>query len=126
MKTNTLEVSQNSELIFTSQGKWLHPLFEFEAFLEQADVAVDNLTLRDKIIGKAAALLIVRLGINTVFAGVLSEPGKAALETFGITFDYDTLVPRIACMTEELLQSVNSPEEAWQLLKARSKQKRPL
>jgi hypothetical protein len=84
-------------------------------------VAVETLALRDKIIGKAAALLIVRLGIRTVHAGILSEPGKAALEMHGIDFSYDTLVPRIACQTEELLASIDSPEEAWLILKERAK-----
>ena len=116
-----LKVTRNDTTVFESDGKWLHPLLELGDKIGEQGLAAEELYLHDSVIGRAAALLIVRLGIKTVFAGILSEPGKSVLETFGITFDYDTLVPRIACMTEELLQSVTSPEEAWRILKERAK-----
>ena len=39
-----------------------------------------TLWLQDKLIGKAAALLIHRLGIRTVEVGILSRPGEAVLQ----------------------------------------------
>ena len=54
----TLTVFRNGTLIFTSNGTWLHPLFELEAYLAAQPIQPDQLILQDKIIGKAAALLI--------------------------------------------------------------------
>jgi hypothetical protein len=67
----TLTVFRNGTPIFTSYGKWLYPLFELEAYLVDHTFQPENLILQDKIIGKAAALLIHRLGFRTVQAGIL-------------------------------------------------------
>ena len=57
----TLTVLHESTPIFTSHGKWLHPLFELEAYLADHAFQPAHCILQDKIIGKAAALLIHRL-----------------------------------------------------------------
>jgi hypothetical protein len=58
----TLTVLHEGTPIFTSYGKWLHPLFELETYLANYPIEPARLLLQDKIIGKAAALLIHRLG----------------------------------------------------------------
>ena len=80
----TLTVFRNGTPIFTSYGKWLHPLFELEDYLAEHPIQPESLLLQDKIIGKAAALLIHRLGFRTVKAGVLSRLGEAVLYRYGI------------------------------------------
>src|SRR5436309_11891247 len=62
----TLTVWHEGTPIFTSHGNWLHPLFELEDYLAEHSFQPENLILQDKIIGKAAALLILRLGFHTV------------------------------------------------------------
>ena len=119
-KETTLTVFCNSTPIFTSQGKWLYPLFELEAYFADHAFEPDHLILQDKIIGKAAALLILRLGFRTVNAGVLSKLGEAVLQRHGIVYTYEQLVDRIHCQTEELLATVEDPEEAYQLVKAKA------
>jgi Domain of unknown function (DUF1893) len=119
-KELTLTVFRNGTLIFTSYGKWLYPLFELEAYLADHACQPDNLILQDKIIGKAAALLIHRMGFHTVKAGVLSRLGEAVLQRHGIVYTYEQLVDRIHCQTEELLATVEDPEEAYQLVKVRA------
>ena len=116
----TLTVFRNGTHIFTSHGKWLHPLFELEAYLADHAFQPDQLILQDKIIGKAAALLIHRLGFHTVKAGVLSRLGEGVLQRHGIIYTYEQLVDRIHCQTEELLATVEDPEEAYRLVKARA------
>jgi Domain of unknown function (DUF1893) len=116
----TLIVLHDSTPIFTSHGKWLYPLFELEAYLADHAVQPENLILQDKIIGKAAALLIHRLGFRTVKAGVLSRLGEAVLQRHGIAYTYEQLVDRIHCQTEELLATVEDPEEAYRLVKIRA------
>jgi zinc transport system ATP-binding protein len=116
----TLTVFHNGTPIFTSNGKWLHPLFELEAYLADHAFAPDHLILQDKIIGKAAALLIHRLGFRIVKAGLLSRLGEAVLQRHGIVYTYEQLVDRIHCQTEELLATVEDPEEAYRLVKVRA------
>src|SRR5262252_3536759 len=99
-KETTLTVFRNGTPIFTSYGKWLHPLFELEAYLADLAFEPDQLILQDKIIGKAAALLIHRLGFRTVKAGILSRLGKAVLQRYEIGYSYEQLVDRIHCQTE--------------------------
>src|SRR5215510_786239 len=116
----TLTVFRNGTPIFASYGKWLHPLFELEAYLAAHPIQPANLILQDKIIGKAAALLIHRLGFRTVKAGILSRLGEAVLQRHGIVYTYEQLVERIHCQTEELLATVEDLEEAYQLVKVRA------
>ena len=116
----TLTVFCNGTPIFTSYGKWLHPLFELEAYLAEHPIQPEDLILQDKIIGKAAALLIYRLGFRTVKAGILSRLGEAVLQRYGIAYTYEQLVDRIHCQTEDLLAEVEDPEAAYQLVRVRA------
>src|SRR5262245_9960993 len=117
----TLTVLYEGSPIFTSHGKWLHPLFELEAYLADYAVQPENLILQDKIIGKAAALLIHRLGFRIVKAGMLSRLGEAVLQRYEIAYSYEQLVERIHCQTEELLATVEDSEEVYQLVKVRAR-----
>lgn len=119
-KETTLTVFRNGTPIFTSNGTWLHPLFELEDYLAEHSFQPENLTLQDKIIGKAAALLILRMGFHTVKAGVLSRLGEAVFHRYEIAYSYEHLVDRIHCQTEELLANVEDPEEAYRLVKVRA------
>jgi hypothetical protein len=115
-KPPTLIVLHEGMPIFTSHGNWLHPLFELEAYLAEHAVQPEGLVLQDKIIGKAAALLIQRLGFRIVQAGVLSRVGEAVLQRYRITYTFERLVDRIRCQTEDLLAGVEDPEEAYRLV----------
>jgi Domain of unknown function (DUF1893) len=119
-KATTLTVFRNGTPIFISHGKWLHPLFELEVYLAGHPIEPHQLILQDKIIGKAAALLIIRLGFRTVKAGILSRLGEGVLQCHGIIYTYEQLVERIHCQTEELLATVEDPEEAYRLVKIRA------
>jgi len=119
-QTPTLTVLYEGSPIFTSHGKWLYPLFELEEYLAEHPIQSENLILQDKIIGKAAALLIHRLGFQTVKAGVLSRLGEVVFQRHGITYTSEQLVDRIHCQTEELLATVEDPDEAYRLVKVRA------
>src|SRR5215831_228869 len=119
-KRSSLTVLHENTPIFTSYGKWLYPLFELEDYLAEHPIQPENLILQDKIIGKAAALLIHRLGFRIVKAGILSRLGEAVLQRYGIAYSYEQLVDRIHCQTEELLATVEDSEEAYQVVKVRA------
>lgn len=116
----SLELLHRGRVVFRSHGHWLHPLFDLEDFLATESYPLDEVLLRDKIIGKAAALLIVRLGIRQVEAGILSRPGENALKANGVLYTSVRSVDRISCQTEELLKDQSDPEEAHQILAKRA------
>jgi len=115
---HTLEVFSDDKLIFWSDGKWLHPLFELEEFLRQQNCDPSSLIIKDKIVGKAAALIHIYLGFKTVKAGLISELGKEIFDHFQIYYKYEKLVDRIQCRTEKMLKDEFDPEKAYQILKA--------
>ncbi len=110
---HSLEVFFNDELIFSSDGKWLYPLFELEDFLRQQNCPAASLIIKDKIVGRAAALFHVKLGLKTVKAAMMSELGKEVFDNFRIDYEHEKLVPRIACRTEEILKNELDPEHAY-------------
>ena len=116
----SLTVLHEGTPILTSHGKWLYPLCELEAYLAAHPSQPQHLILQDKMIGKAAALLIHRLRCRTVEAGILSRRGEAVLQRYGMAYPYELLVDHIQCQTEELLADVEDPEEAYRLVKVRA------
>jgi len=115
----SLELRIGGTVVFSSAGRWLHPLFELADFLEGSGVDIASAELRDKVVGRGSAFLIVRLGIRRVHAVMLSRLGKDVLDRAGVDVTWDTLVDRIACATETLLEKVTEVEEAWRLLSDR-------
>ena len=120
----SLEFRVDGKVQFASDGKWLHPLFDLEQFLEERGVDGSRGEIRDKVVGRGSAFLIVRLGVRTVHAGLLSRLGRDVLDRAGAAVSWDTLVDEIACATEGLLRDVTDPEEAYRILALRAKRER--
>jgi ABC-type Mn2+/Zn2+ transport system ATPase subunit len=116
----SLVVTQYGREIFTSNNKWLYPLFELEDFLAKNEFLPENLFLTDKIAGKAAAFLIVRSGIKKVHIHLISEGAISIFERFKTEFSYDELVPKIQCKTEEIVTGDETVEAVWQMLRRRA------
>jgi hypothetical protein len=115
----TLEILEGARVLFSSSGKWLHPLFEAEKWLDEQAIDPRRLTLRDNIVGKAAALLIVRLDIRRVEAGVLSKLGEGVLKKHEVSYSCAELVEKVLCRTEQELAEVEDPQEAYRILSGR-------
>ncbi len=120
---HTLEVYWDGEVIFYSDAKWLHPLFELESFLIQQNFDPASLIVKDKIVGRAAALIEVYLGFKSVRAGMMSELAKEVLDHFQIDYAYEKLVDRIQCRTENLLKNEYDPKKGYELIKVLASQK---
>lgn len=116
----SIEVFEDETRIFTSHGRWLHPLFDLETVIQADERDPARLDVRDKIVGRAAAFLLVRMRIGRVQAEILSRPGRQVLVRFAVPFTYKTLVNRIACQTETLLMDETDPERAYQMLRERA------
>lgn len=122
---NSLEFLIDGKVLFSSTGKWLHPLFELERFLESRECAVSTAEIRDKVIGRGSAFLIVRLGIRRAHAGMLSRLGKDVLDRAGVACTWEVFVEEIACRTEGILRAVTDPEEAYRILAERARKAIP-
>ena len=120
MIKHSLELKFEDKIIFSSNGKWLYPLFDLEKFLQKKDYDLTEITLYDKIIGKASALMIARLGIRKVNGGIVSKPAEAAFKKWKIDYTIETSVNFIDCKTEKLLKDISDPEEVYQIIKKRA------
>lgn len=82
----------------------------------------------DKVVGKAAALLMEKAGVIAVYAAVISEPAVTVLKNGGIESEYGTLVPRIVnrkgdglCPMESAVMDITDVDEAYAVLKEKLK-----
>lgn len=114
---STIAVVSDGE-VFTSQERGVKPLLfllkEKKGFLKGASVA-------DKVIGKAAALLMALGEIKEVHTLIISEPAIKVFEKYNIACFYDKKVDRIInrtgdglCPMETLCLDVEEPKEAFQ------------
>ncbi len=115
----TLRLYAGTEVLFSSDKHWLHPLFDLEAFFAQSGQDPARTLLVDRITGRAAALLVARLGIPELHTRILSRRAIPILAQHGIRYHGEELVDRVACATEDLLAETQDLEAAWSLLQER-------
>ena len=108
-----------STATFAQRG--IRPLVECldrdESFLSGACVA-------DKVIGKAAALLMVYGGVAEVFAAVISDAAAGVFEAAKVSFTAEKRVPYIInregtgmCPMEQKALPMHAPEEAFRFFR---------
>lgn len=126
-ENTTLEVFNNDELIFSSYGKWLNPLFELEKILSTYTGNRDNLCAHDTAVGKAAVVLMLRLGVKNIYANLASRLALDYIsqinknEKSNISFEYDLIVDRLLCATENQLENLSDEDEMYSILRQRAK-----
>ncbi|MFN8485830.1 MAG: DUF1893 domain-containing protein [Anaerolineae bacterium] len=87
--------------------------------------SIRGAALADRIVGRAAALVVADAGLAAVHGVVMSEGALAQLTGAGIAASYGSLVPRILnkpqtdlCPLEKLTQGIETPAEAVAALQA--------
>lgn len=86
-------------------------------------------TIADKVIGKAAAAMVVVGGVKEIYAEVMSTKAIPFLEEAGIAYSYGTLVDTIKeegdrCQLEKITAPATTPEETVALLRAHFEEKK--
>jgi len=121
---DTLRIYEGESLAFTSKKDRLLPLMEYIALLKQ-DCGRQPVTIYDKIMGNAAALLAVKVNCREVYSPLGSQLAIKTLDKHGIIHHLSETVPCIMrpdgknmCPMEELSIG-KEPEEFYQELKAR-------
>lgn len=119
---DTLRVYRDGALIFSSKKDRLLPMMEYTA---ARDAGGRPVTIYDKVMGNAAALLAVRVDCCEVSSPLGSELAVRTLEENGIRHHLTRTVPFILrddgrgiCPMEQLSIG-KSPEEFYLALKAR-------
>ena len=124
----TLQVFEDDTCIFSSQGKWLHPLFDFDVFMQSYQGKRTGLYAHDTAIGKAAALLMVRNGIQHIHANLASRLAKSYIDELNkeretetqITLVADTWVDLLLCATEDELAPLMDGDQMYLMLRRRA------
>jgi len=117
---DTFRVYKDKKLIFTSREERLMPILEYADRYFPYEKGV---TVFDRVVGNAAALLLEKILCSKVFSELGSENAKHTLESFGIKYHFLEIVPYIEndsrqdiCPMEKM-SSGKSPEEFYQMLK---------
>jgi len=108
------------DTVYTSRERGVKPLM---TWLE-VGVSLVGFSAADKVVGKATALLYVLLGVERVYARVVSEPAAEVLRTHGIPLVADTVVPAIRnrtntgfCPMEQATRDITDPKDAPKAIK---------
>lgn len=112
--TSVALITEDGRLI-TDNGKSVRPLHRlFGAHREEFEGGF----VADRVIGKAAASLIVAGGAKEAFGYLMSEAGLHYLEAHGVKASYHTLTPHILnrtetdlCPMEKTVKDLDDPEE---------------
>jgi hypothetical protein len=116
---NTLRVYKSSKLIFTSDKDRLLPLVEY---IDKFASRHHNVVVFDKIVGRAAALLLIKADCREVFSPLGSQLAVEVLNKSGIKYHLTRTVPFIQTPDQkmcpmETLSIGKEPEEFYYLIK---------
>lgn len=113
-----LMIWRHAEVIFSSPSKGIHP--HLEAIDRLGKEKLRNTVMADKIVGRAAALLMLYSVPAEVHAGVITTKARELLEAGGILVYPNADVPaikekdgRIYCPFEAMVQGISDPEKAY-------------
>ena len=123
--TDTLRVYKGDRLLFASGKDRLLPLVDY---INQCAPYERGVTVFDRVVGNAAALLLQKISCNEVCSALGSEYAAKTLDSFGISYHFVETVPYIQnqsgqdmCPMEKL--SLNKdPDEFYQALMERIRQ----
>ena len=119
---DTLRVFKDGRLLFSSRKERLLPLVDY---IDTCVPYESDVTVFDRVVGNAAALLLTRISCREVYSKLGSELASGTLGQFGIRYQFVETVPYIEnnrrdgmCPMEEL--SLNkTPDEFYEALRER-------
>ena len=102
---------------------------DLEYLLDHDPEMLHGATIADKVIGKAAAAMVVVGGVKELYAEVMSKRAIPFLEEAGIAYTYGTLVDTIKeeggrCQLEKITAPATTPEETVALLRTHFEEKK--
>ncbi len=115
---SALMIYWDGVLIFGSSAKGIRP--HLEAIERFGQEGLRGTLMVDKIVGRAAALLMLYSLPSDVYAGVITHAAKSLLEGSGVRVHAREIVEavkqkdgRIYCPFESMVQGISDAEEAY-------------
>lgn len=101
-------------------GRGISPLID----ILQSGADYSGYSAADIIVGKAAAVLFLKMGITSVYGRVMSESAKNYLQQHSIEYSYDTLTEKIInrsktdiCPMEKTVADIDDCDTAYTALR---------
>lgn len=93
-------------------------------WLETEPEVLRGASAADKVVGKAAALLMTLGGVREVYAEIISDSARTYFEQNGVPYSYGEKVETIlnrdktgTCPMERRCLAIDSPQEAYEVLR---------
>lgn len=111
-------VIANGEVVRTFRRRGVIDIFEL--LLHDTDF-LNGAHIADKVVGKAAAALMILRKVKYLYADILSQPALDLFLNYSFTVDYKQLVPHIInrtqtdlCPLEKLCSNKTTPQDCYQ------------
>lgn len=118
----SLVLFKDGRQLYASAEDGMRPLLD--AIDSVSLPALEGALVVDKVVGKAAALLIAYIRASEVYAGLISVGGQVLLRRLGIPTEADTVVSQICdatgqalCPFERLVARTDDPGEGYRLVR---------
>jgi hypothetical protein len=129
-KNLSLVVAKDGSVSFETRARGVSGLLEA---IKKLGNDMTGASVADKVVGRAAALLLVYSGVVSVFAVTISDSGIEVLRKHNIPIEFDERVPSIlnfrktdVCPFEKLVAEFSDSREAYEELKTRCTAKQAL
>jgi hypothetical protein len=120
-KGTSLVIVKEGKTLFESGSSGIYGLLQA---IEKLKKKMSGSSVADRVVGRAAALLLAYSHVNEVYAPILSKEGQKVLEENGIKVEYLNLVQKILdqmgkniCPFERFSSEIMSPNEAYKQLR---------
>jgi hypothetical protein len=117
---NSLMVYKDGELIFESNLGGIRPHLKA---IDELGAKLEGTLMVDKILGRAAAFLVIYSKAAEAITKIVSTPGKQVLNKYNIKYSYGEEVPHIKtengviyCPFERMVQDIEDPDEAYRAI----------
>jgi len=108
-------------IVGEASGMGVKPILQF---LENEPDLLKGADAADKVIGKAAAILLVLGGVQYVYGEIMSEAGRDFLKSHGVACSCGRLVARITsrdgtgmCPLEMSVADIDDPQAGYKAIK---------
>lgn len=118
---NATLVAVNNGECYISHDRGVAPILKL---IDTSPLLFCGASVADKVIGKAAAMLLVKYGVKEIHAVLVSDKALSYLKNTAVTITYETAVDHIInrdktdmCPMEKCVLYVNDEDEAEALIR---------
>jgi hypothetical protein len=122
-KDDIVCVLSKGDQVLTSNLKGIRPWIKW---LRECPEVLEDAIVVDKVVGKAAAMLMIVSKVKKLYTPMISENALSYLAHQSIDFSYDKTVPCIVnneknglCPMEQTVINVDDAHQGYQLLQAK-------